>query len=467
MDIDSIFHMYKKTYFKLPKHVKTFFGGIYGSIPLEIRFGSQYKNHKKILDHFENSDKQFQLDYMFNKTYETLLFAYDNIPYYKNIFDLHGFRIDDFKSLSDIKKVPYLTKEIMQNEIDTLYTDKVDRPIVIHTGGSTFTPTAFYVPLNTSRAKEKAYTQYIFGQIGYKNRDKTLVIRAEDTSNKSNKIYWDYEKVANYLRLSANHINVKYILGMVDEIKQFKPKYIYAYPSSVSFFIHACKQFGINEMKGIRGVFLSSELVFPEQIDKIKAFFGCQVLTHYGHSERASVGFKLNHQSYHFLNSYGMTRIVDNEIVSTTFDNFVMPLINYKTKDFIKGNPTFMNGGDIVSDVDDIEGRLQEYIVTKNATLRPVMSIGIGHFDSYKHVEAAQYYQDKPGHLTIHIQSKYPNEVDSEKIVKDLEEFVKHEISFDVKFIDKIEKTPRGKWKNCIQKLNVEQYQKIGDVSSV
>lgn len=458
MDFDSILHMYKKTYFNLPTPVKTFLGEMYGSIPLEIRFGSHYKKHQKILDHFENSDKQFQLDYMYNKTYETLSFAYENIPYYKHIFDLHGFRIDDFKSLSDIKKVPYLTKEIIQNEIDSLYTDKIDKPIVMHTGGSTFTPTTFYVPLNTSRAKEKPYTQYIFGKIGYRDRDKTLVLRDLDTSDKIHEKYWDYEKVANYLRLSADHINVKYIVKILDEIKQFNPKYVYAYPSSVSFFINACRQAGINEMKGVKGVILSSEIVFPEQIDKIKSFFGCQVLSHYGHSERTSVGFRIDHQPYHFLNSYGLTRIVEDEIVTTSFDNFVMPLINYKTKDFVKGSPTFIDEGDIVKDVYDIEERLQEYLVTKNGSLRSVMSIGIGHFDGYEHIKAAQYYQDKPGHLTINIQSEHPKKVDVVKIVKDLEEFVKHEISFDVNFIDKIQKTSRGKWKSCIQKLDIEQY---------
>ena len=458
MDVDSIFYIYKKTYLNLPNSIKTFLGELYGSIPLEIRFGSNYKEHKKILNHFEHSDKQFQLDYMFNKTYETLFFAYENIPYYTKIFDLHGFRIKDFKSLSDIKKVPFLTKEIISNEIDSLYTDKVDKLIAMHTGGSTFTPTTFYVPLNTSRAKEKAYTQYIFGQIGYRNRDKTLVLRDADTSDKKHEKYWAYENVSHYLKLSANHINVKYIVKMIDAIKKFKPKYIYGYPSSISFFINASKKVGINQITGIKGVILSSEIVFPEEIDKFKKFFGCHILSHYGHTERTSVGFRIDHQPYSFLNSYGLTRIIEDEIVTTSFDNFVMPLINYKTKDFVKGNSTFIEKSDVVQYVEDIEGRMQEYLVTKNGTLRSVMSIGIGHFDGYKYIEAAQYYQDKPGHLTIHLQSKYPEQVDTLKIIRDLEDFVKHEISFDVKFIDNIKKTPRGKWKSCIQKLNIEQY---------
>ncbi len=458
MDIDSQLHRYKKTYYKLPRSVKTFFGDLYGSIPLEIRFGKEYKKHKELLDYFENADRQYQLDYMFNKTYETLLFAYENIPYYTKCFDLYGFKVESFKSLEDIKQVPSLTKETIQKEITSLYTNKVDKPIAIHTGGSTFTPTTFYVPLNTSRAKEKAYTLYIFKQIGYKHRDRTLVLRDLDTADDEQNLFWDYEYVQNYLRLSANHINVKYIAKMIEEIKRFKPKYIYAYPSAISFFINACKQIGIDRMEGVKGVILSSELSFPDQIEKIKTFFDCNVLSHYGHSERASVAFRLDHQPYHFLNAYGLTRIVNDEIISTTFDNFVMPLINYKTKDFVMGNYDFMDGSDVVKDVENIEGRIQEYLVTKNGTLRSVMSIGIGHFDGYEYVEAAQYYQDRPGYLTINIQSEHPEKVDVVKIVKDLEEFVNHEIAFDVKFIDKIQKTPRGKWKSCIQKLDIEQY---------
>lgn len=458
MDIDSIFHLYKKTYFNLPRSVQTFFGEIYGAVPLEVRFGKQYKTHKETIKRFEQSDNQFKQEYMFNKTYETLQFAYDNIPYYKKVFDLHDFKLKDFKSLSDIKKIPYLTKEIIQSEIDSLYTDKIDKPVVIHTGGSTFTPTKFYVPLNTSRAKEKAYTLSIFSKLGYKNRDKILVLRDLHTSDKSHNKYWDYEKVDNRLRLSADHINSIYIEKMLGEIKRFSPKYIYAYPSTVMFFIKACKDIGINKLKGIKGVFLSSEISYSYQIDQIKSFFNCEVLSHYGHSERSSVGFRIDHQPYSFLNSYGLTRIVENEIITTTFDNFVMPFINYKTKDFTTGNYNFIDETDVVNDVGNIEGRLQEFLVTKHGTLRSVMSVGMGHYDGYDYVESAQYYQDTPGYIIVNIESKHPDKVDVTKIIKELEEFVNYEISFAVKFVDKIKKTSRGKWKSCIQKLNIEKY---------
>lgn len=50
---------------------------------------------------------------------------------------------------------------------------------------------------------------------------------------------------------------------------------------------------------------------------------------------------------------------------------------------------------------------LQEYIVTQNGTAISILSIGVGHFDTYQHVDTAQYYQDTPGKLTLKIESKY------------------------------------------------------------
>jgi len=458
MDFDSILNIYKKTYFNLPRPVRSFLGGIYGSIPLEVRFGKQYKIHKKIIEKFENSDRQFQLDFIFNKTYETLQFAYENIPYYKKAFNEYGFEIKCFKSLEDIKKAPFLTKKIIQNDLKNLYVDKIDKPVIIHTGGSTFTPTKFYVPLNTYRSKERAYTNYIFSMLGYQYRDKTLVLRDKDRSNAKEGIYWDYETVANQLWISPNHLNNKYIRNILNEVWLYKPKYIWGYPSTIIFFINECIKHGINSLQNINGVFLTSELVFPEQFKKIKNFFKCPIISHYGHSEYSSLAFRKEKKNYQFMNSYGLTRIIDNEIISTSFDNFVMPFINYKTKDFIKGKCEYYDGSDVVINVENIEGRLQDFIVTKDGTLRTTMSIGMGHFDDYDYVEAAQYYQDTPGKLTINIQTKYPDKVRVNEIIESLEEFVKHTISFSVNFVEEIEKTPRGKWRTCIQKLDIEKY---------
>ena len=458
MDIDSILNLYSKTYLNLPRPIKSFLGSLYGSIPLSVRFGNQYKVHKDIVEQYENSSEQYQLDYLYNKTFETIQFAFDNIPHYTKKFNQHGFKPKDFKSLEDIKKVPFLTKSMIQNDLENLFTNKIDKPISVQTGGSTFTPTKFYIALHTTRAKERAYNNFIFSKVGYKYRDRTLVLRAKDTSDENKNIYWSYEMVANQLWLSANHISSKYIERLVNEVNLFKPKFVWGYPSAVSFFVKECKKIGIDKLENVEGVFLTSEIIFPEQRENIANFFDCDVLSHYGHRESTSIGYRINQNSYHFLNSYGATRIVDNELITNSFDNFVMPFINYKTQDFVSGKIDFMGKSDFAINIENIEGRLQDFIVTKEGTLRTAMSIGMGHSLNSDFIRAAQYFQDTPGKITVLVESSFPEKVKVKELINGLEEFVKNSITFDVKFVDKIEKTPLGKWKTCVQKLDIEKY---------
>ncbi len=460
MDIDSFLHLYQQSYYNLPRPVKTFLGSLYGNIPLRIRFGKQYNVFKEAVEKFMISDEQYQLDFMFNKTYETIKFAEDHIPYYQKLFNEYSFSSNQFRSFSDLEKLPFLTKEIIQKEIDNLYTDKFDKPVPYFTGGSSSTPMKIYAPIQISRSKEKAYTNYIFGQTGYIYRDKTVAIKGRDSADETKGIYWEYQMVDNQLLISGNHLQSRYIETIVEEILRYKPEFFYGYPSAILAFIKACKLKDIDTIENIEGVFLISESVFPEYIDTIKSFFNCVVLSHYGHTERTTLAYRLDHGPYQFMNSYGLTRIVDDEIIATSFDNFVMPYINYRTKDYIDGERLFYRDTDIVKVATTIQGRIQEYVITKDGDPISILSIGAGHYDSYNNVEMAQFYQERPGFVTLYIQSSEPDKVDTDLMTKQMESQVKHKIKFNILFKDKIEKSKRGKRILCVQKLDIEKYRR-------
>ncbi len=460
MDIDSVFHLYRNLYFKLPRSVRSFMGDLYGSLPLSVRFGKEYDKHRAILEKFESSDDTYKMDFMFNKTLETLKFAEENIPYYQKIFKERGFKAEDFKHFDDLKKLPFLTKPIIQKELDNLYTDKFDKPVAYYTGGSSSTPMKMYAPLGISRAKEKAYSLYSFERLGYKYRDRTVALRGRETADPDKGIYWDYEMVDNYLQPSGNYLEVPYIEKIVEEIKRFKPKFFYGYPSAVLSFMKACRLKGINTIENIQGVFLISESVFPEYIDDMREFFKCSVLSHYGHTERNTMAYKIDHGFYHFFGSYGLTQIIDDEIVTLSFDNIVMPYINYKTQDYIEGEVEFYPGTSVVKKVSDIRGRIQEYLVTKEGNVISILSIGAGHYNSYDYVDQAQFYQDTPGKVILFVQSEHPEKVKKDIMKKQMEDQVKGAIEFEIKFKDKIEKSKRGKRILVVQKLDVEAFRK-------
>ncbi len=77
---------------------------------------------------------------------QLLSYAYENAPYYKRVFDEQGLSLQSIRALEDFRRVPFLTKEVIQERKDGLVskTYPPDQLISNHTGGSTGKPLQFY-----------------------------------------------------------------------------------------------------------------------------------------------------------------------------------------------------------------------------------------------------------------------------------------------------------------------------------
>ncbi len=64
--------------------------------------------------------------------------AYDNVPHYRNAFDKAGFHPDKFKSLEDMKHVPFLTKQNMRDNYPFgLFAVPLDKVARVHSSSGT------------------------------------------------------------------------------------------------------------------------------------------------------------------------------------------------------------------------------------------------------------------------------------------------------------------------------------------
>lgn len=455
MSFDNILHIYKDLYYNLPQSLKTFLGELYGNIPLKMRFGKPYNTHLKTIRKLEKSGNNFLEEYIYNKTLETLIFAERYIPYYKKKFSEYNVNHKCFKELKDINKFPYLTKNDLKSYLNTLYTKRFEKPTPYFTGGSTSVPTKYYLPLFTSRGKEKAYNTYIFSKIGYNHRDRTVLLKGRETAMPNKNIYWEYEPVDNYLVISSNYLNSNVFNLIHSEVLKFQPKFFFGYPSAIIDYIKSAQRNGIEGLK-LKGVILTSEMVYDEEMKMIQDFYNCPILVKYGHTERCIVAYKINNNKYFPVNSYGLFVEGSDEIVGTSFDNFVMPFVNYCTNDFIYGTRLYINDSDVVQEVDGIEGRLQEYLVSKDYRLISICVLGAGHYSSLSDVDAIQYHQEKPGEATLLVESN--NAVDVQHIKKELEDFTKNAIDISVVPVSSIEKSGRGKRVLCKQELNIQEF---------
>lgn len=453
MTSEILLHRYKGIYYSFPQPLKTFLGSLYGSIPLSIRFGRNFTLHEKLLRTFEEGDEQFKIDFMYNKTLETLLFAEKNIPYYKNIFQEYGISSKEFKSLDDMKLFPTLTKQDIKNNLDNIHI--AEDAVAYYSGGSLSTPTKYFLP-ESSRAKEKAYNNFLFAKIGYKYRDRTLLLKGREVSDIEKKIFCEYEPVDNYMLLSNNYMNSSYFVQMYKKAKKFKPKFLFGYPSAILSFIKQSKLHNLEKID-IKGIILASETIYTDEIKIIQDYFGVSVLTHYGHTERNAMAYRIDEDNYKFMNSYGLTRVVENEIVTTTFDNFVMPFINYHTNDHVAGAVKYYRDCDVAKEVQNIDGRTQDFLVTDDERLVSITTMCGGQHLPLEQMDAIQYLQEEKGKVTVLVQS---DELNENEVKKGMHKLVKEGVDFNVKMVDEIEKSSRGKRVMCKQTLNIEEIRK-------
>ncbi len=458
MNMESLLHQYRGIYYSFPQSLKTFLGSLYGNVPLSLRFGEPYKIHQDIIKKFEVGSEQFKLDYMYNKTLETLLFAEKDIPYYKNIFQEYGVSSKLFKDLNDIKLFPNLTKNSIKENIDAIYSNKVEKPVAYYSGGSLSTPTKYFLP-ESSRGKEKAYNNYLFSKIGYEYRDRTILLKGREVSNLEKDTFCEYEPVDNYFLLSNNYMNSDKFPKMYKEAKKFHPMFLFGYPSAILSFIKQSKKHGFDKLD-IKGIILASETVYPNEIKEIQDYFEVDVLTHYGHTERNVMAYRINEGRYNFMNSYGLVRDVNEQIVTTTFDNFVMPFINYETNDMLGGRREYFEQTDIVKTSDLIEGRTQDFLVTKDERLVSITTMCGGQFLPLEQISKLQYIQNTPGEVTVLVEG---HDVNNDEVISGMKKLVRDGIDFKIKNVNSVEKSVRGKRIMCKQSLNIEEIRMKND----
>src|SRR5262249_578594 len=149
---------------------------------------------------------------------------------------------------------------------------------------------------------------------------------------------------------------------------------------------------------------LTSENVYDFQLDLFRKVFACPIINHYGHSERVLMAVSLaNDDRLHFLPLYGYPELLDSnampitepgrlgEIVGTPFDNAAMPFVRYRTGDLGMWDEVPTLQGKVRLVMRRIEGRLQEFVVCRDARLVSITTLGAAHFHELANVETIQF----------------------------------------------------------------------------
>jgi phenylacetate-CoA ligase len=81
-------------------------------------------------------------EYQLQQLSKLLQHAYENVPYYRRVFDERGFKPKDIPDFTDLQMLPYLTKEDVRTNFNDLIARNIPKEQMDYgtTGGSTAVP---------------------------------------------------------------------------------------------------------------------------------------------------------------------------------------------------------------------------------------------------------------------------------------------------------------------------------------
>ena len=254
-----------------------------------------------------------------------LLEASQNVPFYKNYFEINKDR-----NPLNLIDYPIISKKDISYNLDSFINQKYNKENLIlkKTSGSTGIPLEVYKSSNDWLTQLKVLREFNIGPSA-----KYLVFNLSRYS--FDNINQRFKHVNNnILAINITCISVKEFEELSKVILHFQPEFIMGTPTSVCDLIYVYEKYNKLTPKSIRYVELMSEPLFPFQRHMILQAFNCPISNHYGCTEVMGIAQQKNGSND--LSIFEENVVLENigeKIIITGINSIAMPFIRYDIGD--------------------------------------------------------------------------------------------------------------------------------------
>ena len=359
----------------------------------------------------------------------------------------HRFNIDEW---------PFLEKETLRKDSSSILRLPKWCTSHSHTGGSTGTPVALFRSFK-SIAVEQVCIDGLLEQINIDPINaKIAVLRGDTIKNPSDFTppYWKKQNTKKLL-FSSHHLNNETVDAYFNELRDFSPDCLMAYPSAVEALCALMSDKNLSFY--IPVVLTSSEMLTNRTRELINSTLKSKIIDHYGQAERVAFAANINTSGYYFLPGYSYIELLHTscegntdlyEVIGTPFWNSAMPLVRYRTGDFIRlshdlSPEELKNVRYGLLPFKSIEGRCDDYIISSNG----VRAIGMNHIPrGIKNIIQMQLIQESYKQVRILVvPTKQFSKIDHDAILSNAYSKLSRDIQVSVESVDQLQHTAIGK----------------------
>lgn len=304
-----------------------------------------------------------------------------NVPYYRDLFEKLAFDPTNVLGLSDLQKLPFLTKPIIRQYQESLKANNAHGLSRFNTGGSSGEPLIFFIGnerVSHDVAAKWRATRWWDVDIG----DKEIVVWGSPIElGAQDYVRMIRDKLLRTRLIPAFEMSEANLDRFVREIKDFKPKMLFGYPSSLSLIAAHAEKMGQNMRGlGIKTAFVTSERLYDHQREKIQSVFACAVANGYGGRDAGFIAHQCPRGGMHITAEDIIVETVDGEgrnvpvgtageLVITHLATKDFPFIRYKTGDVAILDDGVCACGRGLPMLREIQGRTTDFVVTANGTI--------------------------------------------------------------------------------------------------
>lgn len=435
------------------------------------RYGGRFPEFRELMDASQWWDERRMGDWQDERLRAVVRHAYEHVPYYRELFDLHGISVGQFRGREDLHRIPVLTRGNLKRRLDDLRSRAPEHGHLAegHTSGTTGSPLTLFYDTDMMAMNYAALDrQYRWaGARLEREGDRIAVIRGNIIVplDQTRPPFWRRNYVHNHLLLSNFHLSPANLPAYRDALRAFRPTVLDGYPSSV--YVLARLLLGRGETMPLKAVLTSSETLFDFQREAIERAFECRVFDYYGAAERVAFSVECErHEGHHLCQEYGYAEFLDDAdvpvptgaegtLVGTTLHNLGFPLIRYRTSDRTALKNERCACGRGLPRVEDVMTKAEDLLRLKDGRLISP-SVLTHPFKPVDSIEASQLVQTDLDRLIVRLipRSEY-SAADSEHIVRELKARLGEDMRVDIEFVDALPRTASGKFKWVVSKVDL------------
>jgi len=354
---------------------------IYRFRPLPDYYGREFKKAYNFLGQTRLWDRERILAYKLERLKALADHAQKNVPYYRELFKQHGIDNGDIRTIEDFSRIPVLTKEILQNNLEQLKADNFAsyKPIRTATSGTTGKITKLYRS-RTHEMYRKAVMWRLYHEQGYRFRDKRVTI-AYPQSYDINSPLSEYDRLENSLIINSYHIMAGRYDEVIDEIRRFRPRMIWAHPNLLSVLAEYALENSLPPIDiPLVGAF--GEKVYPRSIRFMNRLFSGRYFEYYGNRENTIAAWGNCDGRFNEISEYCHFEInpgaaVDDktgssDLITTSLHNYAVPLLRYNSEDIAEWIG-FTDEECLYPVINLIGGRGKELLLTRKGLTVPFL----------------------------------------------------------------------------------------------